>query len=103
MYSLFVALATLAILVVAYPWHPRTALGWVVLVLSSLPICTAAAFIEDLFALDPVAARIDAATRGKSISTLRMLYLFARSAVVICAMLGAILLVRVVLEHWGAL
>jgi hypothetical protein len=51
----------------SWPWHPRTALGWLVIFLATLPLALFAQFLWEFVVLEgPIGRRLDALGPGGS-------------------------------------
>jgi len=88
-YLAMLVTAPVVLLVQVWPFHPHTRSGWLLFLALSAPLCMVGALLERSIYSNPVAAKIDAHTSAKTVSALRMLYMFAAVAlVVILAWLG---------------
>ncbi len=75
--------APLVLLIQVWPLHPHTRSGWLMFVALSAPLCVFGAFLERSAYSNPIAAKIDARTSAKTVSVLRMLYMFVAIALVV--------------------
>jgi hypothetical protein len=92
-YLTMAVVAPLLVLAEAWPWHPHTGLGWLVLVVFAVPLCALAAGLEKAIDADPLAARIDVATKEKPLSGLRIAYLLFRTILICAVATGAALMI----------
>jgi hypothetical protein len=56
------------------PFHPRSALGWIILFVVALPAVVAIEFVGDFLLTNRVSAAVDRKTRGTSLSWARITY-----------------------------
>jgi hypothetical protein len=102
-YPAIMAAATAFVLVVSWPWHPHSELGWIVLVTLSVPLCILTVILEEWSLPDPVADRIERVTKDKPISSFRISYYIFKSIVGIALATGILVLILKLVKHLGAL
>jgi len=95
--------APLLVLVEVWPWHPHSGLGWALLVAFSVPILAVAAGVEKVAEWDPIAARIDRATKHKEVSGLRMAYLLGKILLIFGVVVAGALVIAKLWLIWRAL
>jgi len=78
-------------LIICYPWHPITVIGWILLFLLATPVTLIGQYIGELLTSDKISNKIDP---SKSlVSSERIVYLLIVSIAFICliALLGNIM------------
>lgn len=79
-------------LVFAFPWHPKSPLGWALLFLLALPMTLAGEFVGDKLLNSRPGRYVEKKTKHKSFSCLRIVYVLAVSLTAISAVVGFVLL-----------
>ena len=102
-YPIAVLLASAFLLIDAWPWHPHSGRGWLIFIAMSVPICVILGYAELLLDRDPIAAKVEAATKDKPISSFRITYYLLQYVFICAAVVGVIILIVKLVEHLHSL